>query len=513
MKSLKIVVTLILLCVSVVYGKITATIGGLNKPNQLIYISQDKLSKILFIANGQSIAIKTQNGISCLNNQYIKNPQPALASLELLQQLYKQQSQSIVDTLTIQDSQYSKDELKDILKDALIQKYNQNYISHKVLGITMPDEIDTFASIQYEVKIKAPYQQTYIYSYPQLINTLLISGVQNINQDRFILSINNNYYKAKIDIQNTFVKTNISNQTQPATKYTVILQGAKQLPKEIFKLYIDTNSLLPYKFSLITLQGNMKSFVLDQIINNGVAKYDQFVKTHKLQLDGFDFSIEPIRAKYKVQTKNGVRYLSSSFKMVGKRKNVIAVELLGSQYIFDPKKGSDMLLQHKGYLLDAKRFLFEVKKILKVDNQTKIQWKQSPKSTMVQIKYIDKDGKLASQKVSKGAKQYYDISALWYLVSWNKAHNIGEKKFLLMNEEIPFEAVYIPTDYGYLINYRTKDKYKFYLDKYNRVTKVEDIQNNITISLTKDGFVNDTIEQNKQKLKKLMQQYNLKEVQ
>jgi len=274
----------------------------------------------------------------------------------------------------------------------------------------------------------------------------------------------------------------------------------------IFIIKIGNN--LPYTISLATEKSTLQKFNLSMIKNKKVDKYINDLKSRATTLDGFDFSKEEIRAKYKVDTSNGVKYLNTVYKMSGKRKNIVNVTLIGSSNILNPDKGSDTSLVHAAYLLDAKKYLFEVKKALKDDGSVKLTWGQNPKKSMLQIKYKDSDGKTAKKKISRGKKQFYDIAALWYLIHWNSVNDIEKKPFLLMKEDWPFEAEYIQKDYGYLVTIKNKDSYKFYLDKDKRINKVIDLRNDLEMSLTKNGFITDTIEENIKYLEKLLMSTN-----
>jgi hypothetical protein len=275
----------------------------------------------------------------------------------------------------------------------------------------------------------------------------------------------------------------------------------------IFKISI--HNRIPYTIQIVNQQSRLERLNLVYIDNKYVQAYLKATQKYPVELTNFNFKREQIRASYKVNTPNGIKYLATSFKMVGKRKNVVAVKLEGSSFILDPKKDTNMEIVHEGYLLDAKTFQFEVKKVLKQNGTTKLQWKQSPKKSMLTVNYKDNTNQMITKKISKGRKQFYDLAGIWYLMSWNNQNNIDSKAFLLMKQDFPFEAKYIKTNYGYLVQIKSKDRYKFYLDKYSRVNKVEDLQFNLTIQLNDDGFTTNSIDKNRQHLSKQFKSNNL----
>ncbi|MEA2050461.1 MAG: hypothetical protein U9O56_07010 [Campylobacterota bacterium] len=510
MKTLYILIVGMVLTLDL-FGQISVKNGGLDKNNILIYANDNGR---LELEVNDKIKINSSN-ISYLNNIYLQKNNYKKSDEALMLKFFNQPINTDIVKKMITDLSDGTEIDEDQLEQELSLKLKKldNYISHKIKDIVEATE-DQKAYYEYELKTKAEFPKYNILSYDQLL-AVFVNKETLIPLDlsqKFFLTLNGNYYLCKIDENNKKIKSKITNKSIEVDVYVVSIIKSLDNMKEGTIFSIEKHNKLPYSISVLKNKDELEKYDLSLIKNKNLSKYLDMLKNYPTDLVGFDFDKSEIRASYKVKTKNGVKYLKTSFKKVGKRKNVISVSLDGSYMIFDTSKGSNSEVSHKGYLLDAKTYLFQVKKDMKVDGVQKVQWKQSPKKSMISVKYKDSDNKIATQKFSKGKKQYYDFSALWYLISWNNLNNIGEKPFLLINEDFPFEAKYIKKDYGYLVTFRNSDKYKFYLDQYSRVKKVIDIKNGIEMLISSDGFVTDEIESNRAKVSNAFKKYNLIEV-
>lgn len=532
MKMLSLVLVSFCVFAMQLFGAVSAKNGSLDEKNILHYEVDGKSLKIdtyknnVILENDGDLIIKKIHHIKAYRKVYTNN--------KIHEKIFgdKYEVENKDANIKFNGIKYTKKTINNLIEKSLKKEYGKRYVSHKITNYKEPKfkerteenkdepEEEYFYEVAFDINLE--FKKKRLLTYKQIIDIFTAKGTPSISIDEeFILENNGKYFLCKSLQEKTTIKDNITKQNKSVEKYEVeILKSYSNKDKDsIFDdlngdkiLIVNKTYNMIYSMAIINKNGQLNKYKLSKIENDKLRDYLKYKDAHPILLDGFNFKDQEIRAKYKVNTSNGVKYLSTTFKTVGKKKNVIAVNLKGSSSILNPSSKSNSTLSHDGYLLDAKTYLFEVKKTLKSDNKTKVQWGQKPKKTMLDVKYINSDGKLSSKKWSKGKKQYYDIAGLWYLISWNNKNNIEEKPFLLMIEDFPIEAKYIKKDYGYLVTIKNKNRYKFYLDKFNRITKVSDLANNITMNLTKDDFTTDTIDKNRLELKKLFVNNDLIEV-
>ena len=538
MKFLNVWVAIMLMLAVDSLGSVTATSGSLSKDNQLKYFSDSDQIE-LNVNDGKIVFKTTSKTVLFANNTEIEKQKKVYATKTLLLSFMQEgvkSSDKVQKYKNIKIDEKLDDDARDKKLQIIEQKIRvtlakkldktKNLVSYEITDVEIPDNADENIVVEYEISVKVPFTKYRILTYDELVKVFLAPGTPKIDFDtEFLLKDNNKYFLCKVSKDEDDVEDKINDRDVDVVIYSVEIEEElknKNSTTEIKSVFDDMvgddilvvakNSKLPYMLSLATKKSQLQKYELRLIINKNVQKYLQELENLPTKLKGFDFSKEEIRASYKVDTSNGVKYLKTTYKMAGKRKNIIHVTLDGSSYILNPKRGSEAKIVHNAYVVDAKTFLFEIKKTLQHDNSTKLVWSQKVKKSMLELKYKDSDGKTVKKKISRGKKQFYDIAALWYLIHWNGVNDIGDKPFLLMKEDFPFEATYVKKEYGYDVHVKTKERFQFYLDEDKRVKRVVDLQNDLEMVLTKNGFVTETIEKNINYLENMFKKYRLKEV-
>ena len=308
---------------------------------------------------------------------------------------------------------------------------------------------------------------------------------------------------AKIIKKDTDIE-NIIFGSVSVTEYIVTKQG-----KKVF--VVDYHDALPLRFVI-----NQHRFDLILIDNKYVEKFNHLKSTLKTVLDNFDFTKEPIWAKYIVNTKEGVRYLDAKFKMENKKDNIFSVNLSSSGLVLDPRKQQDLPYKIKTYLIDLNNFLFEYQTILNIDSKNVLLWRQLPKSVKVPLIYIDENGKQRKKFIFRGSKPMYDFGGVWYLVSWCDIHNIKNMPISYITTGRVEGKVTKISNNSYNVKAFIGDdilkNWTFTLDQYHRIIKVKDNKYDLVIKL-KTPFMNKTIQDNIKKLNSYKSAHNLREVQ
>jgi len=278
--------------------------------------------------------------------------------------------------------------------------------------------------------------------------------------------------------------------------------------KQLFGLYLKDK--LPIRVDI----DQNEPFNLIQIYNQYVANYEKYLKLKPTNLNNFDFKKEPIWATFKANTKNGMRYLNVEYKMVNPENDLFLLQLKGSGLILAPSKNSDYDYIVDSYIVDmGNDNPFEYQKVLNIGGENVLLWRQLPNSSNVPLVYKDENGKQRQKGIIRGSKPLYDIGGIWYLVSW-----------LDKTDKTIFHFSYVDTgrvegkvskidNRQYLVTAGLGDslliKYKFILDKYHRVIRVEDLKNSLVITLHKP-YMNKTIQENIKFLQDYKARYNLK---
>jgi len=520
MKQIYKIVLLVVLLGLDLYAVVSAKDGSLNRTNTLYYGSGSSELE-LNVKSGNIVINNYDDTLVIPPKMNLKRYNGKKAPLKLMKSFIKQPIQETEEIIEIGNEEgLTKEDITEEIKRRVSQE--RDIIRIKLKGdIKIPEELDENIVVEYIAVRKLPYPKMDLVTYVDILDMFLSGDIRVSDGDRLMLKNREDYFLIQIKEDNTHILSKLDNESKSISVYDVEIVKAytkgegffyDKVGDSIFKIAIDTENNLPYQVSFLSQSGDLTTFDLNRIFNNKVKKYLDFKKNHKLALDGFDFSKELIEANYKVNTKDGVSYLVTKFAMTGKRKNIISIYLKGSSSILEPSTNTNTTLEHFGFAIDAKKFIFEVKKKLKVDGQSQVTWVQKPKKSMVSVIFKDSEGQMSKKKWSRGQKQYYDISILWYLISWNNLHNIEQKPFLLMNKDFPIESMYIKKPYGYDVKIKNKLRYKFYLDKFSRISKVEDVANNLVFELTSDGFMTKTIKNNRKQLKNIFESNNLVEV-
>jgi len=284
--------------------------------------------------------------------------------------------------------------------------------------------------------------------------------------------------------------------------FKVICDGKKVFGMQVVK--IEEGKYLPVEFYI-----KGKKFELTRIINDDVKKYIEMKKTLKTVLDNFDFSKEPIWGTYVVHTEDGEKFLKAIFKMEDKANKIFSITLKSKFNILNPLQHSSMKVESIAYLIERDS-LYEIQNVWLLNSEPILKWViQDGEVIMV---YLDE--KNQQQQVEMYlSKLPYDISGLWYLVSYCSENNINNYKFSFMANNTRFEGIMNKTSSNsYEIKAYSGDvliyNYKFFVDKYNRVKKVEDLKNDYDIKIKE--FLNKTIERNRKVLKEFFNQHHLK---
>jgi len=248
---------------------------------------------------------------------------------------------------------------------------------------------------------------------------------------------------------------------------------------------------------------------LTRIINDDVKKYIEMKKTLKTVLDNFDFSKEPIWGTYVVHTEDGEEFLKAIFKMEDKVNKIFSVTLKSKFNILNPLQHSSMKAESIAYLIERDS-LYEIQNMWLLNSEPILKWIiQDGEVIMV---YLDE--KNQQQQVEMYlSKLPYDISGLWYLVSYCSKNDINNYKFSFIANNTRFEGIMNKiSSNSYEVKAYSGDvliyDYKFFVDKYNRVKEVEDLKNNYDIKIKE--FLSKTIEQNRKVLKEFFNQHHLK---
>jgi len=516
------------LFISSLMADVTALQGGIDMKNRL-HFSSEKGSLDIEV-NDNAIQFLTTDENLLIGKGFTAENVKAYAGKRLFSIYIKQTKKSFFKTTSYKFTKnlqkLTSKEIKSELSKALDKrvKRKDNYLSHKILNINIPDDITDSIDIEYKILYKSDIKKIRVFTYKQLLSALINYPKPKINIKRnFILQYKKRYFIADISLEKSTNKNSITHKDMKSKLYIVkIVKELKIYKKKLNTLFsnIEDNPILklamsnslPLSLSIMDKNANLIEFHLVSIHNTFTQNYLDEEKKRAVVLNNFDFSQEPVWANFKVDTSNGVEYLKTDYKMVGKRKNIIQVSLNGNSSILNPQSKSMKTLTHNAYIVDIKTFLFEMKKILKENGKTKLKWTQKVKQSMLGLMYKDSDGNMVKKKISRGRKQFYDISGLWYLISWSAKNNITMKSFLFMKEDFPFEAKYSKTSYGYLVSQRGVEIFRFYLDEYNRITKVIDIENDITITLSKNGYINKSINENIKFLDNYLIEHNLKKV-
>jgi len=509
-------------------ANVTALDGGVDRVNVLEFKSDNTFLK-LKIEDESATLLSTSKNLLIGNRFNLDNSKKRTGE-KLLKIYLKQTKKSFEKTINYKFSKslekLTDEEIKNRLSKDLSKrlKSKSKYLSHQILNIEIPDDREESIEIEYKIAYKSTNKKLDIYTYKQLLSAFLEGAEPEISlKDHFLLKYKKQYFIAEV-IQSADKKLNpLTLKEVSIRKYAVkIIEELNVYRKKSVNLFselkddsifeITMYNSLPLTLSVINKEADLVEFDLYSIYNDSVGQYIAQEQKREIILNNFDFSTEPIWADFKVKNSNGIMYLKTAYKMVGKRKNIIQTTLNGSSSILKPQSHTTSIMKHDAYIADIKTFLFELKKTLKVNNKTKLKWTQKVKQSMLGVMYKDSDGVMVKKKISRGRKQFYDVAGMWYLISWSAKNNIDEKAFLLMKEDFPFEAKFIKTDFGYLVSVRGEEQFKFYLDKFHRIIKVEDVVNDVTMVLSRNGYMTQTIKDNIKFLDQYLREHNLKKV-
>ena len=528
MMYIKVYILVTLFFSSVLMANVTALNGGLDRKNTLVFKSANSYLELKVENSSISLATTDENLI--IDESFLLQNKKVNAGRELftkyLQQTKKTRLKSTSYEYSSNLQNLSIREIKSELSKHLEMKLKQkpNYLSHTITNISVPEDTMDNIDISYKIIYKSNNKKIRVVTYSQLLSALIKIPKPLINiKKSFILKYKNRYFISEIVLQKDKQEHPITNKDIKTKTYAVkIIEELNVYKKHLYTIFSDIkdksilevvmSNKLPISLSIIDKDASLIEFNLYNISNPITAKYMEEEQKRPILLNNFDFSKEPIWANFKVKTADGVKYLKTDYKMVGKRKNIIQVSLDGSSSILNPQSKSTKKLTHSAYIVDIKTFLFEMKKISKLNNKTNLKWTQKVKQSMLSLMYKDSNGEMVKKKISRGRKQFYDISGLWYLISWSATNNISEKSFLFMKQDFPFEAKYSKTTYGYLVTQRGQEKFKFYLDKYNRIIRVIDVDNDIDMVISKNGYINSSINKNITYLDNYLIKHNLKKV-
>lgn len=379
--------------------------------------------------------------------------------------------------------------------DFIINPYYREKISKKIIPIKCPqDSFDNVKRCKKEVSVIVVDRKNLFnfITFRDFNNGMevLLNGTTPILISKKITSLNSKIFG---DLENV-VKYSVKNKKSGTT---------------IFEIYFKND--LPLK--IVT---NNKTFLLEKIVNRDVVNYQRLKKELKTELDNFDYTKEPIWAKYIVKTSNGVRYLDVKFKLENRETGIFSVELKGSGLILEPFKQQDIPYQIVSYLIDLNKLLFQYQKILKVNFQNVLLWRQLPKAVEVPLVYIDENGKQRKKLIFRdSAKPMYDFGGLWYLISWCNKHNKDRFPFSYITDgRVEGQIKKIAKNHynvKTLIGDRILNNWDFILDNYNRVIEVKNLKYGMVIKL-KDKFMTETIEKNIRRLNNYKLQHNLRDI-
>lgn len=254
------------------------------------------------------------------------------------------------------------------------------------------------------------------------------------------------------------------------------------------------------------------TYMLKQIKNNNVLTYLDKKKSLKLHLDNFDFSKEPIFAKFLVNTTNEIDYINIYFKTVNLQNGMFLVRLEGSGSFF---YNDDSKIRIESYLIDLDNQLFQVGGQLFVDNEKISLWKQYPNLIKVPLTYLDDKGNQRNIIIIRDKKPLYDFGGLLYFVSWCNIHKKNSAVFRYVDRGAINGKIKKIGNNKYNVKVYIGDINKLNLniklDNYSRVVSIEDLVNNKKMELVGE-YTNDTIEKNKKFLKNLFNKLHLKEI-
>jgi len=513
---------------SALIANVTALKGGVDRTNKLNFISDE--NSLQLNVEGNFIELLTTDSSLIIDKSFTLKNTTTQVGKKLFDIYLKQTSKSHLKSVSYEYSEslqtLTSREIKKTLSRYLGKKLKEksNYLSHQIIKITVPEDSTESIDIDYKISYKPNNKKIRVFSYKQLLSVLLNSSKPAMNlKQNFIIQYKKRYFIAEMVVTKDSDENPITQNDVRTKHYAVNIIEELHLYKNkidnifsnrgdnsIFELTMSDS--LPLSLSILDNDVNLVKFNLVSIENEDTYTYMNEEKKRAVSLNNFDFSEEPIWANFKIKTSHGMQYLKTDYKMVGKRKNIVQVSLNGNSAVLNPQSKSTKKLTHNAYIVDIKTFLFEMKKILKENGKTKLKWTQKVKQSMLGLMYKDSDGKMVKKKISRGRKQFYDIAGLWYLISWSAENNIDMKSFLFMKEDFPFEAQYSRTPYGYLVSQRGVEIFRFYLDEYNRIIKVIDVENDITITLTKKGYINDSIKKNIEFLDNYLTKHNLQKV-
>jgi len=256
-----------------------------------------------------------------------------------------------------------------------------------------------------------------------------------------------------------------------------------------------------------------KDYLIKRIVNDKVKKAEEMIKTKPIVLNGFDFYKEPIWASYNVNTNDGVRKLKTKFALEDKENDLFSVTLQGESTVFgDTKNTSNYEID--AFLIDLGNSLFEYQKLLKIDGENSLLWQQDPESPTIALVYLNDQGEQIEKGIVRNSKPAYDFAGVWYLVSWCDKHNKNSLKISYITTGRVEGHVNKTAPHTYKVSAGLGKNnimmYEFKLDKYHRVVKVKDQLNNITMSLDSNGFLNQSILNNRKYIAKFIRENNLK---
>ena len=276
----------------------------------------------------------------------------------------------------------------------------------------------------------------------------------------------------------------------------------KQYPTAILTLMIDYNKrLVGFGWMDSTI------YSLRKIITPELKKFLKEQALRPTQVRSFDFSKTTLHATY-VEVKKGItQRMRVSFKMSGKRKNLIKIKMTAPISLFDPENESDQTESNTGMLGNIRgKELVQISKKQVVNNRTDVKWINKPKKSIIKIDYRSGKNQEVQLVTKSRHRQTYGFEGLWYLASLMNQHNKNSKTIMLISGvSINDFTMKKRNNSHYVLTKEGQDVYHYYLDNKHIIKRFEFPYAGQEINL--ESLDSDETLKNKKYLEKLIRQH------
>jgi hypothetical protein len=331
----------------------------------------------------------------------------------------------------------------------------------------------------------------------------------DIFDEKFVLNTSSGLKIVAVEIDNTTVDGFVDD-SYDVTKYKYIIEEAFDTngnptdikEDEILTKYVDQNGgLIAVEF----LDDGVKNIL--KVEDDKLREFLREKSKRAVTVDKFDFAKDKLYLSYVSDTSSSSKRLNITYEM--SKKNIKTV-LESPVSLFDPEDKSSQIEQNIAILRNYKnKELFEIKKVQLIDNKVDISWLNHPKKKVVVLNYMT-DGVQDKTIFSKSKRQqFYGIEGVFYLATWMDRNNIKSKIFTFINGTLPFDVVMRETEpHHFLMQKNSQTIFDFVVDDRGFLKQMRYPNYDLEINL--ESIQSDTTIANKQFLKSLKRQNNIK---